>query len=70
MAEYQLTTGTSVIRTADRASIPNDPANRDWIEYQDFLAGGGVPDPVKPDIDPRLDGYHMGHTANQILGGG
>ena len=50
MAEYQLTaTNAVVIRTADGASIPNDPANRDWQEYQKWLAAGGVPDPyVKP----------------------
>jgi hypothetical protein len=49
MAEYQLTATDAVIRTADGATIPADPANRDWIEYQDWLAAGGVPDPyVKP----------------------
>ena len=50
MAGYQLTaTDSSVIRTADQASIPNDLANRDWVAYQDWLAAGGVPDPyVKP----------------------
>ena len=49
MAEYQLTaTESSVIRTADQANIPNDPSNRDWIEYQDWIADGGVPDPYVP----------------------
>jgi len=50
MAEYQLTaTDDVVIRTADGACIPNDPANRDWIKYQEWLDDGGVPDPyVKP----------------------
>jgi hypothetical protein len=49
MADYQLTATDAVIRTADGACIPADPANRDWIEYQDWLAAGGVPDPyVKP----------------------
>ena len=38
----------SVIRTADSACIPNDPANRDWAEYQQWLADGGVPDPYVP----------------------
>jgi hypothetical protein len=50
MADYQLTaTDSSVIRTADQACIPNDPANRDWQDYQKWVADGGVPDPyVKP----------------------
>jgi hypothetical protein len=49
MAEYQLTaTEFSVIRTADNVCIPNDPANRDWAEYQQWLADGGVPDPYIP----------------------
>jgi hypothetical protein len=67
MAEYQLTAGDIVIRTADMASIPNDPANRDWIEYQDWLADGGVPDPVPPIINPALD-TKKAKTAAQILG--
>jgi hypothetical protein len=49
MAEYQLTaTENSVIRTEDGACIPNDPANRDWIEYQNWLSLGNVPDPYVP----------------------
>lgn len=58
MAEYQLTATDSVVRTADSANIPNDPANRDWVEYQKWLAEGGVPDPYVPplEIDPGLPG--------------
>jgi hypothetical protein len=49
MADYQLTGTTEVIRTADGASIPNDPGNRDRAEYDKWLAAGGVPDPyVEP----------------------
>jgi hypothetical protein len=51
MSEYQLTTLDAdgpVLRTADQAHIPNDPANRDWIEYQNWLALGNVPDPYVP----------------------
>lgn len=48
MSDYQLTATDVVIRNSDGAFIPNDPANRDWMEYQDWLAGGGVPDPYVP----------------------
>jgi hypothetical protein len=48
MAEYQLTATDVVIRTADGAFIPNDPANRDRAEYEQWLVDGGVPDPYVP----------------------
>jgi len=48
MAEYQLTATDVVVRTEDGASIPNDPANRDRAEYEQWLADGGVPDPYVP----------------------
>ena len=55
MADYQLTAYESVLRTADQANIPNDPANRDWVEYQAWLMDGGVPDPyVEPEPAPAV----------------
>jgi hypothetical protein len=48
MADYRLTDTPDIIRTSDGARIPNDPANRDRAEYEQWLAAGGVPDPYVP----------------------
>ena len=57
MSDYQLATSDPagpVIRTADQAWIPADPANRDWQEYQDWLkVEGNVPDPYVPPPEPE-----------------
>jgi len=55
MAEYQLTATDLIIRTADGAFIPNDPANRDYAEYLQWVEDGGVPDPYVPPPDVPLD---------------
>ena len=36
---------TGIIRIADNACIPNNPANTDWQAYQVWLSEGGVPLP-------------------------
>jgi hypothetical protein len=49
MAEYQLIANYGgVLRIADNATIPPDPANVDWQEYQAWLAEGNTPDPAPP----------------------
>jgi len=42
---YRLTKDPNVVqRTSDNACIPADPLNRDWQEYQQWLAEGNVPE--------------------------
>jgi hypothetical protein len=67
MADYKLTANDIVQRTADGAFIPNDPNNRDRVEYEQWLADGGVPDPVTPVINPALD-TKPAKTTSEILG--
>jgi len=44
---YELTEGT-IIKRSDGAFIPNDPANRDYAEYQEWLKAGNTPTPYTP----------------------
>lgn len=52
MADYQLVaqlpgmTMQTVMRRADGAFVPFDPANVDFVAYEAWLADGGVPDPA------------------------
>lgn len=50
---YQLITGyDGVKRREDNAVIPNSGGNRDWGEYEVWLAEGNAPDPADPPPDP------------------
>lgn len=51
-ADYQLTASDIVVRTADGAFIPNDPANADRQIYDVWIADGNVPDPFVPPASP------------------
>jgi len=36
---------TGIIRLPDHANIPEDPENKDWIAFQEWLAEGNTPLP-------------------------
>ena len=44
---YKLNKHGGVIRLEDNASIPECPDNRDWRDYQEWLATGNTPDPAQ-----------------------
>jgi hypothetical protein len=52
---YQLTTGDTILRLADNAFIPPDPANVDYQGYLAWLDEGNAPDPApEPPAPPVL----------------
>ena len=75
---YKLTNTDSIIRIADKASIPADPANTDYANYLEWVEAGNtataadaIPDPTYqenrvseyPPIGDQLDDiYHNGLT--------
>ena len=49
---YQLTSGDTIVRLSDNASIPQAPGNRDYREYLDWLEAGNTPEPAPPPPAP------------------
>jgi hypothetical protein len=49
---YQLTANTSILRLADNAFIPQDPANTDYAAYLKWVAAGNTPEPAPEPVAP------------------
>lgn len=49
---YQLTTGDTILRLADNAFIPPDPANTDYAAYLQWVEQGGTPEPAPEPVAP------------------
>ena len=52
---YQLTNGDTILRLADNAFIPPDPANRDYAEFLAWVEKGNTPEPAPAPPAPGPD---------------
>jgi hypothetical protein len=67
---YQLTTSTSIKRLSDGAFIPNDPGNRDYREYLEYLEAGNTPEPAPapPPPPPSYAAFWDALLASTVYG--
>ena len=68
---YQLTTGGTILRTADNAFIPPDPANTDYAAYLAWLEEGNTPEPAPepvpaPELTPAEKLAAAGLTVDDL----
>jgi hypothetical protein len=68
---YQLTTGDTILRLADNAFIPPDPANTDYQAFLKYVEDGGEvlpapePEPV-PELTPAEKLAASGLTVEEL----
>ena len=70
---YQLTTGNTILRLADTAFIPPDPANTDYQAYLTWLAAGNTPEPAPepepvPELTPAEKLANAGLSIDELKG--
>ena len=49
---YQLTTYSCILRLADNAFIPLNPANTDYAAYLEWVEAGNTPEPAPEPVAP------------------
>ena len=69
---YRQITATSVQRTNDMAVIQENTTSPEWMNYQDWLAGGNTPlpvevPPVKTVLELDTDKYLRRATSKNLL---
>lgn len=56
------------VKREDGANIPNDPRNRDWQEYQDWIALGNTADPEdQPPVEDPDDKKVKNVSAEKLM---
>jgi hypothetical protein len=50
---YQLTVSDCILRLADNAFIPQDPANTDYATYLEWVEEGNTPEPAPAPPEPE-----------------
>ena len=69
---YQLTLADSILRIADNAWIPPNPANRDYREYLEWIEAGNQPLPAPEPapgpapLTPEQKLANAGLTVNEL----
>ena len=68
MSDYRLTATDIIVRTADGASIPPDPDNRDYADYLAWVEAGGVADPYDepPPAPPAAEDQLLFDHENRL----
>lgn len=60
----------SIIRLADNAFIPDDPANTDYANYLKWVAEGNLPQAADPVVVPEVMVVSMRQARLALLGAG
>jgi hypothetical protein len=66
--DYQMTVN-GVLRLSDLAFVPQDPANRDWLEYQEWLLSGGQVQPLNDTLEKAAPDSAVKTLAKKWLAG-